>query len=851
MRRFDTPLPIDNALAPLIAALSANNCAVLVAPPGAGKTTRVPLVLLDEPWAQENNKARKILVLEPRRLAARAAAARMASTLGEQVGDTVGLRVRFGSKVSRRTRIEVVTEGIFTRLILDDPSLDGIAAVLFDEFHERSLDADLGLALARDAQQGLREDLKILVMSATLDAARVAALLGDAPVIESEGRAFPVDTRYLGRDARAPIERQVAAAVERALRADSGSLLVFLPGAGEIRRTEALLKERIDDAATDIVSLFGALDAREQDRAIAPPPPGRRKVVLATSIAETSLTIEGVRVVIDSGLSRVPRYEPDVGLTRLETVRVSRAAADQRRGRAGRTEPGVCYRLWDEAQTGSLEPYTRPEILSADLSAFVLDLAQWGVADPAKLALLDSPPPAALSEARALLRELGAIDAAGRIAEEGRRLRALPLPPRLARMVVDAAAEGAGDAAAAIAAILAERGLGGEDVDLTHRLEQFRRDRSRRAEEARAMIKRWASLSFPSPEAGRGGVGTAATPTRHASRATLPLAGGGTTSPGSLLCLAYPDRIAKNRGGGSGAFLLANGRGGVVDAASPLAREPFLAVAELVGAAGASRIVLAAPISLGEIEARFAGQIEERDAVTFDAASASLRARRSRRLGAIALAEQTRPVTPHAQAAHVLAQGIVSLGLDKLPWSKAVLQFRNRVAFLRRAEGEEWPDLSDEALARTVAAWLEPLLADKTARSDISSEALSDAVINLLPWNLRRRLDAEAPTHFAAPSGSSVPIDYEAEQGPKLSIRVQELFGLAQHPAIAGGRVPLLIELLSPAHRPVQVTRDLPGFWRGSYAQVKSEMRGRYPKHPWPDDPLTAPPTRRAKRRGE
>jgi len=557
--------------------------------------------------------------------------------------------------------------------------------------------------------------------------------------------------------------------------------------------------------------------------------------VLATSIAETSLTIEGVRVVIDSGLSRVPRYEPDVGLTRLETVRVSRAAADQRRGRAGRTEPGVCYRLWDEAQTGSLEPYTRPEILSADLSAFVLDLAQWGMTDPAKLAFLDPPPPAALSEASALLLELGAIDAAGRITEDGRRLRALPLPPRLARMVVDAAAEGAGDAAAAIAAILTERGLGGDDVDVTHRLEQFRRDRSRRAEEARAMVKRW-SLLVEEP------------PSRPPSAVDLPLKGGG---EGSLLALAYPDRIAKNRGGGSGAFLLANGRGGTVDAASPLAREPFLAVAELTGAAGASRIVLAAPISLAEIEARFAGQIEERDAVTFDAASASLRARRSRRLGAIALAEQTRPVTPDAETARILAQGIVSLGIDKLPWSKAALQFRNRAGFLRRAQGEEWPDLSDEALVRNVADWLEPLLADKTARSDISSEALSDAVINLLPWNLRRRLDAEAPTHFAAPSGSSVPIDYEAEEGPKLSIRVQELFGLARHPAIAGGRVPLLIELLSPAHRPVQVTRDLPGFWRGSYAQVKSEMRGRYPKHPWPDDPLTAPPTRRAKRRGE
>ncbi len=613
MRSFNSPLPIDAALPELTGALAANNAAVLVAPPGAGKTTRVPLVLLDEPWTKD----KKILVLEPRRLAARAAAARMASTLGEQVGDTVGLRVRFGSKVSRRTRIEVITEGVFTRLILDDPSLDGVAAVLFDEFHERSLDADLGLALARDVQLALRDDLKILVMSATLDGARVAALLGNASVVASEGRAFAVETRYLGRDPRARIENQVADAVQRALRADAGSALVFLPGAAEIRRTEALLKERVDGANVDIVALFGALDAREQDRAISPAPPGRRKVVLATSIAETSLTIEGVRIVIDGGLSRVPRYEPDVGLTRLETVRVSRAAADQRRGRAGRTEPGVCYRLWDEPQTGSLEPYTRPEILSADLSSFVLDLAQWGAGDPQKLAFLDPPPLPALSEARALLSELGAIDAQGRITEEGRKLRALPLPPRLARMVVDAAAAGAGAQAAAIAAVLTERGLGGDDVDLRHRLDQFRRDRSRRAEDARAMVKRWADLSYPSPErggstatqvaytrlaqsiepnsvrpefgGGRGGVRAThpATPTRRAARADLPLAGGGMESAGSLLALAYPDRIAKNRGGGAGAFLLANGRGGNVDPASPLAREPFLAVAELTGAAAA------------------------------------------------------------------------------------------------------------------------------------------------------------------------------------------------------------------------------------------------------------------------
>jgi ATP-dependent helicase HrpB len=821
-RTFKTPLPIDEALTPLTSALGANNCAVLVAPPGAGKSTRVPLVLLDEPWAKD----KKILVLEPRRLAARAAATRMASTLGEQVGDTVGLRVRFGSKISKRTRIEVVTEGVFTRLALDDPSLEGIAAVLFDEFHERSLDADLGLALARDVQQCLRDDLKLLVMSATLDGARVAALMSATPLIESQGRSFAVETRYIGRDPRARIENQVGAAVERALRAEAGSLLVFLPGVGEIRRTETLLKEWVRDPNTDIVALYGALDAREQDRAIAPSTPPRRKVVLATSIAETSLTIEGVRVVIDSGLSRVPRYEPDIGLTRLETVRVSRAAADQRRGRAGRTERGVCYRLWGEPQTDSLEPYTRPEILSADLSSFVLDLAQWGANDPGMLAFLDPPPQVALNKARVLLRELGAVDNDGRITEEGRKLRALPLPPRLARMVVDAAQEGAGLLAAEIAAVLTERGLGGDDPDLCDRLDRFHRDRSRRAEDARAMAKRWADTA--------GGK----------SR-------GGDHSPGALLALAYPDRVAKSRGGGSGAFLLANGRAGTVDAASALAREPFLAVAELTGAAAASRIVLAAPITLAEIETRFANELKDRDVVTFDTRSASLRARRTRRLGALVLAEQIKKFTPDTDTARTLAEGIIHLGLDTLPWSKAAQQFRQCVGFLRRSEGEEWPDLSNDGLTRNAADWLEPLLLDKIARSQIGADELSNAIMNLVPWNLRRRLEAEAPTYFTAPTGSAVPIDYEAEQGPTVSIRVQELFGLAQHPTIAAGRVPLVIELLSPAHRPVQVTRDLPGFWRGSYAQVKVEMRGRYPKHPWPDDPLTAPATRRAKRRGE
>ena len=823
MRAFDTSLPIDAALPELIGALRSSHSAVLVAPPGAGKTTRVPLVLIDEPWAA----SRKILVLEPRRLAARAAAERMAATIGESVGGLVGLRVRFGSKISSRTRIEVITEGVFTRAVLDDPSLDGIAAVLFDEFHERSLDADLGLALARDVQQGLRDDLKLLVMSATLDGARVAKLLGGAPVVESAGRAFPVETRYLGRDARAPLEQQVVDAVLRALRADPGSALVFLPGAAEIRRTETRLRERLADQSVEIVTLYGALDAQTQDRAIAPAPPGRRKVVLATSIAETSITIEGVRIVIDSGVSRVPRYEPDVGLTRVETIRVSRAAADQRRGRAGRTEPGVCYRLWDEPQTASLEPFARPEILAADLSGMVLDLAEWGARDPAGLALLDPPPTAAWAEARALLIALGAITDAGAITAEGRRLRRLPLPPRLARMVVDAAAKGVGARAADIAAILSERGLGGDDVDLDHRLDLLRRDRSRKGDEARRMAKRWVEL-----------VETNA-PQRDAAE----------LSAGVILSLAYPDRIAKNRGD-NGAFLLANGRGAAVDPVSALAREPFLAIAEMAGVAALGRVLLAARISLAEIEARFADAISDRIDVVFDAGSAALRARRSRRLGALALSDQTMAVTPSADTAQALAAGIAKLGLARLPWSKSLKQWRDRVMFLRRAGGDEWPDLSDDALAAGAADWLASLADGKTALADISADELANALEALLPWPMKCRLDAEAPTHFDAPSGSSVPIDYEAEEGPKLSIRVQELFGFDRHPSIAGGRVPLVVELLSPAQRPVQVTRDLPGFWRGSYAAVKAEMKGRYPRHPWPDDPRSAPATRRAKPRG-
>ncbi|MDB5624689.1 MAG: ATP-dependent helicase HrpB [Tardiphaga sp.] len=830
MRDFTTALPIDAVLAELAATLARGNAAVLVAPPGAGKTTRVPLALLDEAWVG----TQKIIMLEPRRIAARASAERMAQTLGEKVGDTVGYRVRFGSRISRKTRIEVVTEGIFTRQLIDDPELTGVAAVIFDEFHERSLDADLGLALARDAQQGLREDLRILVMSATIDGARVASLLGDAPVIASEGRAFPVETRYLGRKPDAPLERQMAEAIAMALRADPGSVLAFLPGAAEIRRTQTMLAERVSDPSIEIVPLFGALDAGVQDRAIQPAANGCRKVVLATSIAETSLTIEGVRIVVDSGVARVPRYEPDIGLTRLETVRASRAAVDQRRGRAGRTEPGICYRLWDAPQTASLPAYTQPEILSADLTSLALDLAQWGVADPAALSFLDPPPGPAWSEARALLRELGALDGDGRITDEGRALRALALPPRLARMIVDAGRLGSGAEAAEIAAVLTERGLGGDGADLDRRLEGFRRDRSPRGNAARQMAQRWA-LASPSPQ-GRG-------ESRRDRSDVIDI-----LSTGALLALAFPDRVAKNRGNGS--FVLANGRGASIDAASGLTGSAYLAVAELAGAAAKSRILLAAPITQSEIEARFAALIDSRDDVTFDRTAMALRGRRRKRLHAITLAEAPVAVTPSGDTATILADGLVAAGIDRLPWSKPLQQWRGRVMFLRAAAPDQWPDLSDAALADSRETWLAPILTDKTALKDISAGELSDALTALLTWDARARLEREAPTHFSAPTGTQVAIDYAAEQGPTIAIRLQELFGLTTHPSLAQGRVPLVLELLSPAHRPVQVTRDLPGFWRGSYAAVRSDLRGRYPRHPWPEDPASAPPTRRVKPRG-
>jgi ATP-dependent helicase HrpB len=798
-------LPIDAVLPALLSALAAGTRAVLVAAPGAGKTTRVPLALLDAPWRGDG----RIVVLEPRRLAARAAAAFMARSLGEAVGKTVGFRVRLETRVSADTRVEVVTEGVFTRMLLDDPELKGVAAVLFDEFHERSLDADLGLALALDAA-ALRPDLRTVVMSATIDAARVAGLLGDAPVIESAGRAFPVETRYVPPDPLQRLEEQVAGAVLAALRADDGSVLVFLPGQAEIARTAEALRNRVP-VGTEVAPLYGQLPAAEQDRAIAPAPGGRRKVVLATSIAETSLTIEGIRIVVDSGLRRIPAFDPATGLTTLETRRVSRAAADQRRGRAGRTAPGIAYRLWNEGQTGALEAFDTPEILVADLAGFALDLASWGVSDPASLRFLDPPPAAAWSEAVALLGQLEALDDSGRITAEGWALSKLPLHPRLGHMVNRAADRGT---AAELAVLLGERGLGGDSTDLNHRLARFRADTSRRAADARALALRWGGLP------------------------------GRETDTGPMLALAYPDRIAQ-RAGAPGRFRLANGRAASLNPADPLAVSPFLAVSEVSGSAAGGIIRAAAPLSRETIETLFASRIGGEIVLLWDGPSSSVRARRRRAYDAVMLADDPIPVPSTepetSDAAALLARHIA----DRLPWAKDQRELLDLVAFLRRTVGEPWADLGTFPVEEIAAA-----LHGRTSLADVRSSDLDALLSPHLSWRQIEEAQRALPSHFVAPTGTRVPIDYTAEAGPSIEIRVQELYGLDAHPAVAQGRVPLTLVLLSPAYRPVQTTRDLPGFWRGSWKDVVKDMRGRYPKHVWPDDPARALPTTRAKPRG-
>jgi len=806
-------LPIHAVLEPLKVALSAGNTAVLAAPPGAGKTTVLPLALLDQPWLEG-----KVLVLEPRRLAARAAADRMAASLGEQPGGTVGYRTRLQSRIGPNTRIEVITEGVFTRMILDDPGLEGVGAVLFDEFHERSLDADLGLALARDTQGLLREDLRLLVMSATLDVVGVSRLLDGAPVIEAEGRAWPVETRYLGRNPSERFEEAVARACLTALGEETGSVLVFLPGQGEIHRVGRLVNERLRLPNVDVVPLYGGLDRGDQDRAIEPAAVGRRKLVLATSVAETSLTIEGVRVVIDGGLSRVPRFEPSSGLTRLATVKVSRSSAEQRRGRAGRTEPGVCYRLWDEEQTRGLIPHQRPEIQEADLTGLALDLARWGARSVEGLALLDPPPAGAMAEARKVLTRSGALDADGGLSKHGLRLTKIPLSPRLAHMV--AVASDAGDAmtGARIAAVLSEPGLGGSSVDLADRLIGLERDRTQRARDSIKLAERWA-------RAAGGGSGR-------------------TIDPGLLLAEAFPERIAKARGK-AGEYLLASGRGAVLEATDHLAREPWLAIGELGGGDTRDRVRLAAALEADRIDSDLARLISTEDRLAREPSSRSV-IRRSRRIGAIVLDEKVVGAPDAKTLTAALRAEIEADGLGALKWGEQASGLRARLAFLH-AHDPAWPDVSDNSLLAAREDWLWPLLEGAKSLEGLADGRLAEALRGLIPWDLQRRLDELAPPRLVTPLGSAA-IDYAAEGGPRVDIRVQELFGVTTHPTVGG--VPLTLALLSPARRPVQVTKDLPRFWSGSWAAVRAEMRGRYPRHPWPENPAEAQATNRVKPRG-
>ncbi|WP_158873226.1 ATP-dependent helicase HrpB [Antarcticirhabdus aurantiaca] len=814
-------LPVSAVLPDVSRALEEARRAVLVAPPGAGKTTLVPLHLLSAGWLGQG----RILLVEPRRLAARASARRMASILGEEVGDTVGWRMRLDTRVSKVTRIEVVTEGVFSRMILGDPELTGIAAVLFDEFHERSLDADWGLALALDAAGVFREDLRILVMSATLDGARVAALLGNAPVIESAGRAFPIAIRYRDRPGTEPLEDAVAGAIREALREEPGSILAFLPGQREIERTAERLERSLPPDVI-LAPLFGAMEGAAQDVAVKPAPAGRRKVVLATSIAETSLTIDGVTVVVDGGYRRKPVFEPATGLSRLETARVSRAAADQRAGRAGRTAPGTAIRLWREEQTAALDAFDQPEILSTDLSGLLLDAAAWGLADPASLAFLDPPPKPALKEARALLQSLGALDPDDRLTPLGEAMRALPLPPRLARMVAGAPVP-ARETAAELAVLLTEPGLGGTDPDLAERLRRYRAERSGRAQGARGLARRIAGL---------------------VPRDLAPVAAIEPEEIGAILALGYADRLAVGRG--SGRFTLASGRGGVIDEASPLARARFLCVADLTGQAKGGRIRAAASVDEASLPRVAAGRLIEEDEIAFDAGAREVRARRVRRIGKAVIAETPLASPKGEGVAAALGDGIRRLGFAALPLSKENGRLLRRLRFLAAAYGSPpWPDLSDKALLDGLEDWLLPYAPGASRLSDLSPDVIEAGLRALAPTEAARQLDALAPTHFEAPTGNRHPIRFE-EEGPVLAIRVQELFGLTRHPAIAGGRLPLILELLSPAQRPIQVTRDLPGFWAGSWRDVRADLRGRYPKHPWPEDPASAPPTARAKPRG-
>ncbi|MDQ8145770.1 MAG: ATP-dependent helicase HrpB [Gemmatimonadota bacterium] len=832
--RSAPPLPVDAVLAEVRAALAGRGTAVLVAPPGAGKTTRVPLALLETPWVGTG----RILVLEPRRLAARAAATQLARLLGEAPGETVGYRVRHDTRVSARTRIEVVTEGILTRMLQDDPTLEGIAAVCFDEFHERHLTTDLGLALALETRALVRPDLRLLVMSATLEPAPVAALLDEASVIVSEGRAFPVEVRWRGEGTDRPLAARVVRAVREALPLTDGDILVFLPGIAELERA----RQAIDDAALpaplDVLLLHGGLTLEEQDRVLRRDGHGRR-VVLSTAIAESSVTLAEVRVVIDAGLARVPRHNPRSGMTRLETVRVSQASAEQRRGRAGRVAPGWCLRLWDEGTHAALPRRATPEVLEADLTALALDLACAGIDEPTALRWLDAPPAGAFTQGRTLLRALGALDATGRVTAHGRAMAALGLSPRLAHLVIRGAEMGAATLACEVAALLGERDVlrreaAALDVDLRTRVEAVRA-RTTTADVDRGRLQRVRQEA-------------------RLLRRTLPVAASDAQDDlaivGRLVALAFPDRLAQRRPGDAPRFLLRNGRGARVEAPGGVRSSPWLAIADLDGDAQESRVWLAAPLDETDVRAVAGADIVTESEVVWDDTRDAIRASERERLGAIVLRERPRRDVADDELREAMLGVIARGGLARLPWSDGALRTRQRLGFAQTIAPEEFPAIDDVTLLATLGEWLGPALAGHRRLADLTTIDLGGALLDRVPWSARRRLETLAPTHWEAPTGSRLPIDYADPAAPSVAVRLQELFGCAETPRVGEGHVPLTLHLLSPAHRPVQVTRDLAGFWRSSYFEVRKEMKGRYPRHPWPDDPLAAEPTRRAKPRG-
>lgn len=834
-------LPIDAVLPELKQALAAHGCAVLQAPPGAGKTTRVPLALLDALWLQKQ----RIIMLEPRRLAARNAAGWMAELLGEAAGDTIGYRTRMDTKVSARTRVEVVTEGVLARMLQRDAELPGVGLVIFDEFHERSIHTDLGLALCLDAQRNLRPELRLLVMSATLDAAPVAHLLDDAPLITSSGRSFDVEIRYVGAVPERERLPALARVVIQATQEQPGSVLVFLPGAGEIHKVAALLSATALPAGMSVHALYGDLPRAAQEAAIQPCKPGLRKIVLATSIAETSLTIEGIRVVVDSGVMRVPRFEPRSGMTRLETVRVSRASAEQRCGRAGRLEAGICFRLWSESEHKALLPFTAPEIRDADLASLVLELAQWGVRDAQQLSWLDPPPLAAQAQARDLLRRLGALDAQECITPHGKAMAQLALHPRLAHMLLRAQEWNLGGAACDLAALLNERdvlkGAGGtREADLRTRLE---------------LLRRGAKEQYSSNK----GIGIDSAALQRITQSSRqwqkqlrvePAQAQDMHAAGLLVALAYPDRIAQRRGAEGYRYLLANGRGAFLQEGEGLAKAEYLAVADVDGGEREARIYLAAPLDEDELEQACAAQIETVEQVVWNSRERAVNARRQRRYGELVLKDDPLQKPDPQKVLQALLHGVRELGVAALPWTPATRNWQARMLVLRNRAGDAaWPDVGDAALAEQLDVWLAPYLHGITRWSDVQRVDLLPGLTSLIDWKQRQALDDLAPTHIGVPSGSRVAIDYTQGDIPVLAVRLQEMFGLGDTPRIAGGRVPLLLHLLSPARHPVQVTSDLASFWKNSYQDVKKDLKGRYPKHYWPEDPLQAQPTARVKPR--